>query len=152
MKSHHHAIMTSILSAVDNGGQTAIEEAPDLAAVYQVIKTLYHDSNTDSKEGASKWLGQLQNSLFAWKVADDLLIARYDVESCYFAAQTLRTKLQMNFHELPAEAYSSLKDSIINHLKTINESVIQTQLSLAITYLAILGEFLAKIVLECRNF
>lgn len=121
-------------------GQEELTELPDVATVYQVIKTLYHDSNCESKENASKWLNKLQTSVFAWKIADDLLMSRADVETCYFAAQTLRTKLQSSFHELPADSYSSLKDSIINHLKTINESVIQTQLSLAITYLAILGE------------
>lgn len=132
------------MTATQNTGDVTLgdlQESPDLATVYQVIKTLYHDANREGKEAASKWLGQLQNSLFAWKIADELLIAKYDIESCYFAAQTLRTKIQTSFHELPAEAYSSLKDSIINHLKVITESVIQTQLALAITYLAILGKW-----------
>ena len=127
-------------SSATTPAASQLTELPELTTVYQVINTLYHESNSESKEAASKWLASLQSSIFAWKIADDLLIARYDVETCYFAAQTLRTKLQSSFHELPAESYSSLKDSIINHLKTIKESVIQTQLALAITYFAILGE------------
>ncbi|CAG2122651.1 unnamed protein product, partial [Medioppia subpectinata] len=66
------------------------------------------------------------------------LINNADISSCYFAAQTLRTKIQHNFHELPEDSYSSLKDSIIKHLVAIDESVVQTQLCLSITYLAIL--------------
>ncbi|RWS24277.1 transportin-3-like protein, partial [Leptotrombidium deliense] len=116
-----------------------IDSQPELSTVLAVIKTLYNnESVSESKEMASQWLGSLQKSVYAWKVSDDLLINKCDVESCYFAAQTLRTKLQVNFNELPPNAYMSLKDSIIIHLKSINESVIQTQLALAITYLAIL--------------
>ncbi|RWS07621.1 transportin-3-like protein [Dinothrombium tinctorium] len=116
-----------------------IQSQPELSVVLSVIKTLYNnESLNENKEMASQWLGNLQKSIYAWKISDELLINKCDVESCYFAAQTLRTKIQFNFNELPPEAYSSLKDSIINHLKSINESVIQTQLALAITYLAIL--------------
>lgn len=64
------------------------------------------------------------------------------LESCYFAAQTLRTKIQSHFNELPTESYISLKDSILNHLKSLNQlSTVQTQLALSITYLAILSKF-----------
>lgn len=136
----------------------ALTSLPELPTVYQAITTLYRDNKAEAKDWASKWLGQLQGSVYAWKIADDLLLAKYDVESCYFAAQTLRTKLQQNFHELPAESYNSLKDTIINHLKSFNETVIQTQLALAITYLAILGMYSTFLghhvlipVLSCSN-
>lgn len=52
------------------------------------------------------------------------------MESCYFGAQTLRTKIQFAFHELPSEAHNSLRDSMLNHLRQINEhtnTVIVTQ-------------------------
>ena len=52
------------------------------------------------------------------------------MESCYFGAQTLRTKIQFAFHELPPEAHSSLRDSMLDHLRQINEhtnTVIVTQ-------------------------
>ena len=32
------------------------------------------------------------------------------------AAQTMRTKVQFDFYELPAESYMSLRDSILNHI------------------------------------
>lgn len=52
------------------------------------------------------------------------------MESCYFGAQTLRTKIQFAFHELPPETHSQLRDSMLNHLENINEhtnTVIVTQ-------------------------
>lgn len=52
------------------------------------------------------------------------------MESCYFGAQTLRTKIQFAFHELPPEAHGSLRDSMLDHLRQINEhtnTVIVTQ-------------------------
>lgn len=117
---------------------------PPIALVQQAIKSLYHDPKPENKESAGRWLSAMQSSIYGWKVADELLIGRADVETCYFAAHTLRSKLQHNFAELPVEAYVSLKDSIINHLATINEHVIQTQLALCITYLAILGTSAAR--------
>lgn len=136
--------MTSILAPGNHAHNMgappiSVESPPDIQVVIQAIKTLYGGPDSGSKESASTWLGQLQSSVLAWKVADDLLLARVDVETCYFAAQTLRTKLQHSFHELSIESYASLKDSLLNHLVTINETVIQTQLALAIVYLAILG-------------
>lgn len=117
------------------------DHQPRLDMVIQAIHTLYHDTNSSNKEDADKWLKDLQNSLYAWKIADELLIAKQDQESCYYAAQTLRTKIQLHFNELPTESYISLKDSILNHLKGLKElPAVQTQLALCITYLAILSK------------
>lgn len=121
--------------------QIKFDSQPPLPIVLQAIQSLYHDSNNTNKETADKWLKELQSSLYAWKIADELLINKSDQESCYFAAQTLRTKIQLHFKELPSEeAYISLKNSIINHLKTFKLPTVQTQLALCITYLAILGK------------
>lgn len=122
--------------------QIKFDSQPPLPIVLQAIHSLYHDLNNSNKESADKWLKELQNSLYAWKIADELLINKSDQESCYFAAQTLRTKIQLHFNELPTpEAYISLKNSILNHLKSIDSSIVQTQLALCITYLAILGMY-----------
>ena len=47
--------------------------------------------------------------LILFQVADDMLHQKVDVESCYIAAQTMRTKIQCSFHELPKESHHSLK-------------------------------------------
>lgn len=52
------------------------------------------------------------------------------MESCYFAAQTMRIKIQKCFHELPPESYVSLRDSLLSHISQINKntnSIIVTQ-------------------------
>ena len=112
---------------------TQINEMPELEKVHSLIKAMYQQK--ELKESASKWLEELQRSVFAWQIADQLLIKRLDYESCYFAAQTLKTKIQYNFGELPPEAVDSLKNSVIAHLVNIDEKVIQTQLGLSITYI-----------------
>ena len=110
-----------------------ITEMPDLVKVHSLIKAMYQQK--ELKESTSKWLEELQTTVYAWQIADQLLIKRFDYESCYFAAQTLKTKIQYNFEELPPESYDSLKNSVIAHLINIDEKVIQTQLCLSITYI-----------------
>lgn len=112
-----------------------MNQLPAIEVVYDALNALYHNPDPISKERASQWLGDLQKSIFAWKIADQLLHVKKDMESCYFGAQTLRTKIQFAFHELPSEAHNSLRDSMLNHLRQINEhtnTVIVTQLCLAL--------------------
>lgn len=128
-----------------------MESAPPLETVYQAVFTLYCNPDTTQKEKASAWLGELQKSVYAWKVADEILHQQPDVESCYFAAQTMRTKIQLSFHELPTEAHSSLRDSLMEHISKINEStssVIVTQLCLALADLALQMSSWQKPVLD----
>lgn len=69
-----------------------------------------------------------------------MLREKRNLEACYIAAQTMRTKIQYSFQELPPEAHISLRDSLMEHLDQVNEntnSVIVTQLSLAIATFAL---------------
>lgn len=78
--------------------------------------------------------------MHAWTVADELLHHKRDLESCYFAAQTMRSKIHQSFHELPVDAHTSLRDSLLEHISQINENtntVIVTQLCLALADLAL---------------
>lgn len=73
-------------------------------------------------------------------MADELLHLKRDIESCYFAAQTMRTKIHQSFYELPLDVHSSLRDSLLSHISQINEgtsSVIVTQLCLALADMAL---------------
>ncbi|XP_043242941.1 transportin-3-like isoform X1 [Amphibalanus amphitrite] len=118
-----------------------MENPPTTELVVQAIQTLYHDPNPTSKEQASKWLQELQQSIVAWKVADQLLHDKRDLESCYFAAQTMRTKIQYSFHELPPEAHGSLRESLLEHMACITagtSQIIVTQLCLSVADLALL--------------
>ena len=120
-----------------------LSSPPSLDQVLEAVGRFYRNEVSTEKEAkqiAGKWLEGVQQSVFAWEIADQLLIRKNDVESCYYAAQTLRTKLQTSFNELPPDSYTALRNSIINHCKEINAKVIQTQLALCLTYLAILGK------------
>lgn len=80
-----------------------------------------------------------------------MLQEKRDLESYYFAAQTMRTKIQYSFHELPPEAHTSLRDSLIQYLEQVNEctnSVIVTQLSLALAILSLQMSSWEKPVLD----
>ncbi|MGH0114663.1 UNVERIFIED_CONTAM: hypothetical protein FKN15_031805 [Acipenser sinensis] len=112
---------------------------PSLELVYQAVQALYHDPDPAGKERASVWLGELQRSMYAWEIADQLLQLKQDVESCYFAAQTMKMKIQTSFYELPAETHISLRDSLLSHIQNLKDlsPVIVTQLALAIADLAL---------------
>ncbi|XP_058821533.1 transportin-3 isoform X2 [Topomyia yanbarensis] len=116
-------------------------EQPTAEAVLQGVYTLYNNPNKLEKEKASKWLEAFQKSIHSWEIADQLLQQKYDLNSCTFAAQTMRNKIQNSFHELPESAHDSLRQSLLEHISHITletKPVIVTQLSLALADLALL--------------
>ncbi|XP_048839327.1 transportin-3 [Brienomyrus brachyistius] len=114
-------------------------EKPSLALVYHAVQALYHDPDPAGKERASVWLGELQKSMYAWEISDQLLQLKQDVESCYFAAQTMKMKIQTSFYELPADTHIALRDSLLSHIENLKDlsPIIITQLALAIADLAL---------------
>lgn len=79
--------------------------------------------------------------IHSWQIADQLLREKHDVHSCYFAAQTMRNKIQNSFHELPASAHEPLRDSLLEHIRHLTDDtkpIIVTQLCLALADLALL--------------
>lgn len=118
-----------------------METAPTCEAVYQGVYALYNNPDNAEKEKASKWLDLLQKSVYSWSIADELLSQKRDLHSCYFAAQTMRNKIQNSFHELPEGSHESLRDSLVAHIVQITsetEPTIVTQLCLALADLALL--------------
>ncbi|KAG6461264.1 hypothetical protein O3G_MSEX012527 [Manduca sexta] len=115
-------------------------EPPSMDTVYQAIAALFDNPNASEKEKASLWLADVQKSIHSWKIADQLLQQKKDIHSCYFAAQTMRAKVQHNLSELPSEALVSLRDSLVAHLEQTSpetSSSILTQLCLALADLAL---------------
>ncbi|EDS34143.1 transportin-3 [Culex quinquefasciatus] len=116
-------------------------EHPTAEAVLQGVYTLYNNPNKQEKEKASRWLEEFQKSIHSWEIADQLLQQKHDLNSCTFAAQTMRNKIQNSFHELPESAHESLRQSLLEHISHITletKPVIVTQLSLALADLALL--------------
>lgn len=71
----------------------------------------------------------------AWEISDQLLQIRQDVESCYFAAQTMKMKIQTSFYELPTDSHASLRDSLLTHIQNLKDlsPVIVTQVNPLLT-------------------
>ncbi|XP_018007436.1 transportin-3 [Hyalella azteca] len=119
-----------------------------LNEVFAAIDTLYCDQSnaaaSEQKENlhkASEWLGNLQKSVQSWKIADQLLHMKRDIRSCFFASQTLRTKIQYYFVELPLESHESFRNSMLDHLSHITDDThqgIATQLCVAVADLVLL--------------
>eukprot|EP00887_Chlorella_sp_A99_P006855 scaffold2.g6855.t1 len=101
------------------------------------LQALYHGS-PEIKDQANHWLEQWQQSAEAWQVSLDVLAGGAGMEAQYFCAQTLRTKVQRDFEELPPSAAVGLRDSLlgllVRHAK--GAAPVRTQLSLAVTALA----------------
>lgn len=69
--------------------------------------------------------------MYAWEVSDQLLQLKQDVESCYFAAQTMKMKIQTSFYELPPETHNALRDSLLTHIQNLKDlsPIIVTQVT-----------------------
>lgn len=102
---------------------------------------MYSSPDPATKKVADDWLTKFQQTPTAWQVADQILSSPdAPAEFRFFAAQTMRTKLQFDFYELPAESYLSLRDSLIAHIdrfRGADHQPIHTQLVISLADLAI---------------
>lgn len=93
---------------------------------------------------ATSWLEQFQATTEAWQVADQLLSQgpgehTKSAPEHIFAAQTMRTKIQYDWAELPAEAHASLRSSLLSHVLRFGQGPqpVLTALCLAVGVLAL---------------
>ncbi|KAK2965912.1 hypothetical protein RJ640_005328, partial [Escallonia rubra] len=108
--------------------------------VKQALNVLYHHTDDAVRLEADRWLQEFQGTLDAWQVCDNLLHdASSNPETLIFCSQTLRSKVQRYFEELPSEAFRPLRDSLNTLLKTFHMGPpkVRTQISLAIAALAV---------------
>lgn len=108
--------------------------------VKEALNALYHHPDDTVRLQADRWLQDFQRTLDAWQVSDNLLHdASSNHETLIFCSQTLRSKVQRDFEELPSEAFRPLRDSLNNLLKTFHKGPpkVRTQISLAVAALAV---------------
>jgi len=108
----------------------------------------------EQRQLADRYLTSFQSSEVSWMVCDRLLqedpntngsssspqIAMQQQQRRFFAAQTLHTKCRCDTFQLPVEALSSLRDSLLNHLKrysAMGDGAVTTRLAMAISALAV---------------
>jgi len=105
----------------------------------QALQALYQSQNKEIRDRANAWLEQFQQTVEAWSICDSILHdSASSQEARYFCSQTLRTKIERDFDELPPGAAQSLRDSFMVLLlkySTGNPQV-RTQLCIAIAGLA----------------
>ncbi|KAG2675746.1 hypothetical protein I3843_12G021500 [Carya illinoinensis] len=108
--------------------------------VKEALNALYHHPDDTVRKQADHWLQDFQHTLDAWQVADNLLHdASSNLETLIFCSQTLRTKVQRDFEELPSEAFGPLRVSLNTLLKKFHKGPpkVRTQISIAVAALAV---------------
>ncbi|GAB4860681.1 Transportin mos14 [Ancistrocladus abbreviatus] len=108
--------------------------------VKEALNALYHHPDDGVRMQADRWLQDFQRTIDAWQVADNLLHdASSNLETLIFCSQTLRSKVQRDFEELPSEAFRPLRDSLNTLLKKFHKGPpkVRTQISLAVAALAV---------------
>ncbi|GMH40699.1 hypothetical protein BSKO_08603 [Bryopsis sp. KO-2023] len=104
-------------------------------ALLQALNALYHHPDSQVKESADKWLERWRESTEAWQISDSLLHSpNTDKQTRLFCAQTLKTKVQQDFEELPVGSHSSLRQSLLALLLkyAVGFPTVRTQLCLAL--------------------
>lgn len=90
--------------------------------VIQASTTLYNTQDKEQRRTAEEWLNEFKKSVHAWYVTDQLLHTNKNEQVLFFAAQTIRSKIQNCFHELPADSHEVSVLYFISHLKIIIQS------------------------------
>ncbi|WCJ36007.1 ARM repeat superfamily protein [Euphorbia peplus] len=116
-----------------------MEPTDHQTAVKNALNALYH-AEEKYRQSADQYLQNIQRSLDAWQVADNLLHdPTSNLETLIFCSQTLRSKVQRDFEELPSEAFRSLRSSLTTLLKKFHRGPpkVRTQISIAVAALAV---------------
>ncbi|CAD5196469.1 transportin MOS14 [Musa acuminata AAA Group] len=108
--------------------------------VKEALNALYHHPDDAVRGRADRWLQDFQRTIDAWQVSDNLLHdANSNMETLIFCSQTLRSKVQRDFEELPSEAFRPLRDSLYALLKKLDTGPpkVRTQICVAVAALAV---------------
>eukprot|EP00200_Dunaliella_tertiolecta_P006984 CAMPEP_0202382050 /NCGR_PEP_ID=MMETSP1127-20130417/40683_1 /ASSEMBLY_ACC=CAM_ASM_000462 /TAXON_ID=3047 /ORGANISM="Dunaliella tertiolecta, Strain CCMP1320" /LENGTH=1111 /DNA_ID=CAMNT_0048981157 /DNA_START=70 /DNA_END=3405 /DNA_ORIENTATION=+ len=106
--------------------------------LFAALHALYHHEDAGVKGQAGKWLEQWQQSVEAWSISDAVLHdPNSGVEAQYFCSQTLRTKVQRDFEELPEAAVPQLRDSLLALLLKYAKSTPATRRQLCLALIAL---------------
>ncbi|XP_074589780.1 transportin MOS14 [Curcuma longa] len=107
--------------------------------VKEALNALYHHPDDGVRARADRWLQDFQRTIDAWQVSDSLLHdSSSNIETLVFCSQTLRSKVQRDFEELPSEAFCPLRDSLYTLLKKFSKGPpkVRTQICIAVAALA----------------
>uniref|UniRef100_A0A8R1HTW9 Importin N-terminal domain-containing protein n=2 Tax=Caenorhabditis japonica TaxID=281687 RepID=A0A8R1HTW9_CAEJA len=86
---------------------------------------------------AQKFLQDFQESTESWTICDQIIGIHSNSLACYFASQTLRTKILKKFSQLPADHYEALRQSLLQHLNRHGASAHDAQSEATATQLCL---------------
>lgn len=84
--------------------------------VIQVSQTFYNTQDKEQRRVAEDWLNNFKKSIDAWTVTDQILHTSKSEQVLFFAAQTIRSKIQYSFHELPHDYHEVISTTLISSL------------------------------------
>ena len=73
--------------------------------VIEASTTFYSTKDKETRRSAEEWLNNFKKSVHAWYITDQILHTDKNEQVLFFAAQTIRSKIQYNFHELPVDSH-----------------------------------------------
>lgn len=113
----------------------------------KALSTLYGNTTPQLKNDANNFLLEFQKSLNSWDVIFSILTPnneqnkQYSQELKLFICQTLKSKTQYDFGQLPDSSIPLLRNLILNYLNSLNnynnDKLLIIQLSIALSYLTI---------------
>lgn len=86
---------------------------------------------------AQQFLQQFQESTESWTICDQIIRLHSNSLACYFASQTLRTKILKKFSQLPPDQYEALRQSLLQHLDRHGASAHDSQSEATATQLCL---------------
>ncbi|KAK9478073.1 armadillo-type protein [Lipomyces japonicus] len=131
---------------------------PAIAPVLQALDALYSNSDRQTKEHVGQYLEQFQKSSEAWSTSHSILTSNaLPLQAKVFAAQTLRSKVLYDLHQLSTDAQLQLRTSLLSLLNTYKAGpkLILVQVALSLANLAIQlvqwHDAVADVVGACGN-
>ncbi len=83
--------------------------------VIQASTTFYTTQDKEQRKKAEEWLETFKKSLNSWYITDQLLHTEKNEQVLFFAAQTIRNKIQYDFHELPVTSHEVSIVSLVDN-------------------------------------
>jgi len=122
---------------MQNGGEATTEQ------VWQMVQMLNNVSTTpDDRKKADNWLKEYQRSKGAWSTLDQLLRAQgLDPTGQFFAAQTLKSKVRKDMHQLEPADRDGMASSLMTYIHTFRNGPLNVRTQLCLAFSAYAGEF-----------
>jgi hypothetical protein len=102
-----------------------------------LINQLYSATSEESRRQADVQLKAYQQSIQAWAIPDTAFSQQQATNIAYFYANTLRSKVNYDYHQLSLDQALRFKENLIAFIKQVGPGPVRTQLILALCGLTI---------------